>query len=104
MDAKLKVFLRSKGVSEEAIAKIEQGDAPDDPEERLRKIDPDSPVLTKIGECRDLLDDIKKTVASILKADAHRESTARGAELHAEGLMNGHDALDLPNLLKGLRP
>jgi hypothetical protein len=101
MDPKLKAFLVSKGISEDTIAKLERGDAPDDAEQRLRKIAPDSPVLVKISECRALLDKIQADVAAIKKADAQYPRPILAAQT------NGfkHEVLDLPNFLsKGQRP
>lgn len=104
MDAKIRAFLRSKGVPEETINKIEQGDdMPDDPEERLAKIAPDSLGLAKICECNTLLEKIRESLDRILKADAGLAAAARGVELFTKGERNGH-TIDLPDFLKGLRP
>jgi hypothetical protein len=93
LDPKLKAFLVSKGISEDTIAKLERGDAPDDAHERLRKIAPDSPVLQKISEVRDLLDKVQEDVAAIKKADAQYPRPVLAAQT-----TNGH-VLDLPNFL-----
>jgi hypothetical protein len=104
MDAKLREFLARHGVSEEALDALERGDAPssdvlrksDDPVERLRKIAPDSPALTKIREIDDMLHgvngvvaQINETLAAIMKADAARGAFARGEALFKAGKVNG---------------
>jgi hypothetical protein len=100
MDQKLRALLASKGISADVLDKLEQGDAPAEPEAILRKIAPDSPVLAEIQEVRDLLAKIKADVAAIKKADAQYPRPILGAQTSGT---NGH-ALDLPNFLKGLRP
>jgi hypothetical protein len=143
MDAKLREFLRSNGIPEDVLDKLERNEPPSRSTNTLRKSAEDDP-LSKLYEkhpelaergraiyektynetlaklrsgasvdgngaelslraINDLVAEIKATADRILKADAHRASATRGVELFNKGLMNGHDALDLPNLLKGLQ-
>jgi hypothetical protein len=103
MHAKLKEFLRSKGVSEAQLDKIERGEVPSPESGVLRKgaTDDEYPWQADVRKCHEMLDEIKSSVDDILKADAHRVAAARGAELFANGVTNGH-ALDLPNFLSKL--
>src|SRR5262249_41677489 len=97
MNAKLREYLRSKGVSESELDKLDRGEVPSPDSGVLRKNAPDDPYLRKIEEIDTLLREIQEGLDCIKKADSHRAATARGVELFKAGKTNGHEVLDLPN-------
>jgi len=80
MDAKLRAFLASHGVSEEALDALERGDAPTGPDV-LRKGADDSP-LAKIALCNALVAEIKQRLDRIERADVSRNALVKGVEMN----------------------
>jgi hypothetical protein len=91
MNPKLHAYLKSRGISEDAISKLSRGEVPDD-DAALRK-GADSPMLEKMRKVDDLLREITERLERIEKADARRASVARGLEMFNSGKVNGHAAL-----------
>jgi hypothetical protein len=92
MNPKLDAYLRSRGISEEAIRKLSRGEVPDD-DATLRKQNDSPSVLEKIRRVDDLLREITERLEKIEKADASRRSAALGQELFMQGKINGVAAL-----------
>jgi hypothetical protein len=94
MNPKLRTYLKSRGISDEAISKLSRGEVPDD-DATLRKqtSDSPSPLLEKMRKVDDLLREITERLERIEKADAHRASVARGLEMFNAGKVNGIAAL-----------
>jgi hypothetical protein len=89
MDAKLRAFLKNRGIADAELDKIARGQIPDD---TLRKTN-DNPVLEKFRQCDDLLKEILSRLEKIEREDARRASALRGLEMFAKGRINGIAAL-----------
>jgi hypothetical protein len=118
VNQKLKDYLLSRGITEEVILKLSSGEVPDDPDtlrkaeaddpiEKLRKMDPTSPILKKIEETQDLVNKIKQGLASICGT---LDRTPAGPCPYGPGVshVRRHDAeqingFALEHLLKGLQ-
>jgi hypothetical protein len=105
MDPKLRAYLKSQGVSDEALDKIERGQVPDDPDVLQKRADDDPYAsLRKINE---MIKEIKDGLERIAQQSAYRAACARGNALFEAGQMNGdaHKGIDLlATLSKGIAP
>lgn len=77
MDAKLRDFLRRRGVSDSDLDKISRGQVPDDD---LHK-GTDSPVLEKFRECDRLVKEIREHLERIASCDRERAAFKRSCDL-----------------------
>jgi hypothetical protein len=97
MKESLRNFLRSAGVSESDLDKLEKGEVPDDTAGVLRKSKNDT-ALAKCAACAALLEEIKQRLDRIERGDAHRTAAAKGVEQFTSGKMNGHTGVNGVNL------
>jgi hypothetical protein len=98
MKQSLRDFLRTRcAMTDAELDKLESGDRPDDGK-TLRKGAPSDaddsgrfhPGFATVRKCVELLDEIKQSLNSINKMNAHNEAFARGVALFEGGQMNGY--------------